>query len=76
MRELMLVRTVIIHGPDFFVTGAVTDKVDLSLRDSLESTSQPQDDLVSELVRHDPSCCVGGIVGVLLVQEFGPTAYS
>src|ERR1700735_2654815 len=64
--DLVLVRSVVIHRPDFFVTSAVTDEINLSLGDSLDAATEPDDDFVRKFVGHHPGCSVSGSVRVLL----------
>src|SRR6185437_11673289 len=68
-RDGMLIRPVVIHGPDLLVSGPRTDKVDLGLRDSVDSASQAENDFVGELMSDDPRLLRSGGVGVLLCQD-------
>ena len=69
MSDLVLVRAVVIHGPDFFVAGAIADEIDLRFRDALNASAQAVNDLVGELVGHHARRGVGGSVGILLTQD-------
>ena len=65
----MLVRAVIIHGPDFFVSRAGADKVDLAFRDSGDSTAEAKDNFIRELVCRDSSRFGGRGVRILFPQH-------
>ncbi len=68
MRHLVLVGTVVIHDPDFFVSAAVADKINLALRDPLH-LRPGEDDFISELVRGRTGGVAGRGIGVLLAQH-------
>ena len=51
MRQLCLGSAVIIHLPDFFVSAARADEIDLALSDAVDSAAQAKDDLIGEAVR-------------------------
>ncbi len=72
MRDGVLVRAVVVHRPDLFgaVAGEV-DVVDLRLGDALDTTAQPEDDVVGELVRDLTRAVHIGGVGVLLRKDLG-----
>src|SRR5262249_165177 len=69
MGHLVLVRAVVVHLPDFFVTAAVTDKIDLALRNSGNSTAQSKADLLGKLVGSLARCVCRGGIGVLLAKN-------
>src|SRR5580700_7230045 len=69
MSELALIRAVVIHHPDFFVTGAVADKVNLAFRDAGNASTQAENNLISESVRNHPNRVAGWNVGVLFAEN-------
>ena len=69
MRDLVLVRAVVVHGPDFFVAGAVADEINLRLGDALNAAAQTENNLVGELVRHHARRGVARAIGILLAQD-------
>src|SRR5215831_3740936 len=71
MRKLMLVRAIVVHGPDFFMSGSVTDEVNLRLCDPLNSSTKPEDDLIGELMRHDSGSRITRRIRVLLPENLG-----
>src|SRR5271165_3361003 len=48
MGELLLVRAVVIHLPDFFGAAAIADEVDLGFGDSGDAATQAKDDFVGK----------------------------
>ena len=50
MGQCMLIRSIVIHRPDFFVTATTTDKKNLALRDARYAATQTEDDLIGKLV--------------------------
>src|ERR1700758_4782986 len=69
MRDLVLVGPVIVHRPDFLVPAAIADEINLRFGNPLNPSTQAENDLVSKLVRHDPSCRFTGRVRVLLAEN-------
>ncbi len=67
MRQWVLVRAVVIHLPDLFVSARSVDVVDLGLGDS-RRPAEPQDDLVGKPMS-DLACRVGGGVIAVLLGE-------
>src|SRR6266576_4019867 len=65
----MLVGSVVIHGPNFLVAGAVADKINLALCDAGDSAAETEDDFVGKLVRDYADCIGGGVVVVLLAEH-------
>ncbi len=51
VRELVLVRAVVVHHPDFLVAALAAHIGDLRLRDSGQAAAQHADDVVGELMR-------------------------
>src|ERR1700747_3441768 len=47
----MLIFTIVIHGPDFFVAASIADKSNLRGRDSRQAAGKFSDDFIRELVR-------------------------
>ena len=54
MRQRLLVCAVVVHHPDFFVSGALANKVDFSFSDALYASAQAEDDFIGEPVRNLP----------------------
>ena len=69
MRDLMLVCAVVVHGPYFFVSGAITYEVDLGFGDAGNTAAEPKDDFVGEFVSDDAGGVSRGSVSVLLAQH-------
>ena len=59
MRELVLVRAVIIHRPDFLVAAAAANEIDFAFRDPGNAAAEAKDDLIGEFVRR----CAGRVIG-------------
>src|SRR6202030_1563634 len=68
-RDLVLIRTVVVHRPDFLVTTPIAHEINLSLGYALNAAAQPKNDLVGELVRHDPRGGIARGVGILLAKD-------
>ena len=69
MRELFLVRAVVVHHPDFFSASPRTDEDDLGFEDARDSAAEPEDDLISELVSDQAGVVVGCGFAVLLAED-------
>jgi len=63
---LTLIGTVVIHDPDFFVAGAITDEKYFTFGDALNTTAQSENNFVGEFVGDEARVIVGGEIGVLL----------
>ena len=71
MGDGVLIRSVIIHGPDFFVTAAVAHKVNRAFRDTLDASTQSEDDLIGKLVGNQTRRIRGRRICVLLTEYLG-----
>src|ERR1700679_1662814 len=71
MRELALIGAIVIHGPDFFVAAAITDKKYLAFGDALNPAAETVDDFVGKLVGDEASGVIGGNVGILFAENLG-----
>src|ERR1700677_5411070 len=71
MSHLRLVRAVIIHGPDFFVSAPAADESNLRLRDAGKAAAQLRDDVVGKLVRQAARVGVGGCAAIDFLQRDG-----
>ena len=69
MGHLVLVGTVVVHDPDFFVAAAVAHKIDLALRNARDTSAEAEDDFISELVGGGTGGVGGGGIGVLLAEH-------
>ena len=69
MRDLMLVRAIIIHRPDLLVSAPVADEINLRLGNAGNACAQPKDDFVGELVGHQSRRSIAGRIGILLAQN-------
>src|ERR1035438_6644013 len=69
MSYLLLVSTVVIHRPNFFVAAALTDEIDFCFSDSLDASAEPEDDLVGKAVGDDSYCVGRGVVVILLAEH-------
>src|ERR1700753_899547 len=69
MRDLMLIRAVVVHLPDFFVTATAADEEDLAFRDAGDSTTEAEDDFIGELMRDGAGCIGSSFVLVLLTKN-------
>src|SRR5437764_13025498 len=65
----MLVSAVIIHGPDFFVSGTVADEINLAFRNTGDPAAQPEDDFIRELMRGDAGGINGGGIRILFAEH-------
>ena len=63
--QLTLVGAVVVHLPDFFVTGAIADEIDFAFRDAGDAATEAEDDFVREFVGDDARCVVGGNVAYI-----------
>src|SRR5690242_1022070 len=69
MRQLFLVRAVIVHLPDFLVSAARAYIVDMRLRDTLNAAAQPEDDFVRKSMCDEPRVSVARLLAVLLAEH-------
>src|SRR5882762_7601282 len=69
MGYLLLIRAVVVHHPDFFVTTAVADKINLALTDAWYASSQAENDFIGKLVSDESCRLLGGVVGILFSEH-------
>ena len=69
MRHRVLVLAVVIHRPDFLVSGAIGDEIDFGFGDAVKAAAKAQDDLVREAVCDLPRIFFCGRVVVLLAEN-------
>src|ERR1019366_4608804 len=68
MRELLLVGAVVIHLPNFFGAAASADEVDLAFCNTLDASTETEDDFVGEAVGDETRVVFGRCLAVLLSE--------
>src|ERR1700735_1459141 len=71
MSYLMLIRAIIIHGPDFFVSTLTANERDLRLRDAGQDGAPLRDDVVGKLMREAARVGVRGRAAIDFLQRNG-----
>ena len=69
MRDLVLVGSVVVHYPDFFVPAAAADEKNLALGNARNTPAQPKNYLVRKFVSDGASRIAGRRILVLLAQN-------
>ena len=60
MSKLALVAAVIIHHPDFFVAGAIADKIDFAFGDAGNAAAQTKNNFIGKFVGDQAGRVIGG----------------
>src|SRR5437667_12849141 len=69
MGQFTLIRSIVIHRPNFFVTAAAADEKDLTLGDALNAAAQTKDDLVGKLVGNGSNRIASCRILILVAQH-------
>ena len=51
MRDLLLVGAIVVHRPDFFVSAALADEIDLGFGNAGHAAAEAKDDFIGKAVR-------------------------
>ncbi len=69
MSDRVLRRAIVVHGPDFFVSGAGADEVDLAFGNAGDSAAEAEDDFVGKAVGNQAGVVIRGRFAILLGEH-------